>query len=196
MGDFKWTGPSVEARMTSFDTSIEQMLWPEKRKYDTLLGTKVPGVDRPHDGAELLHPAAGQPAGLRGWTLRQLKGSWIDKDGMVRLGPIPAGTPVNLISNLELVPDGANFFERMWHLIKLAPSGLGLVGAFWSMPDNPTEAQQKEAFKGVLEPLLAFSKCPDFVVNRGHYFGTDRFGEEPGLNDQQKKDLIEFLKTL
>jgi hypothetical protein len=63
------------------------------------------------------------------------------------------------------------------------------------MPDNPSPEQQQEAFKGVFEPLLAFSKCPDFVVNRGHYFGTDKFSEEPGLSDQQKNDLIEFLKT-
>jgi hypothetical protein len=43
--------------------------------------------------------------------------------------------------------------------------------------------------------MLALSKCPDFVVNRGHYFGTDRFKEEPGLSDADKKALIEFLKT-
>ena len=34
------------------------------------------------------------------------------------------------------------------------------------------------------------------MVNRGHYFGTDQFAEEPGLADAQKRDLIEFLKTL
>jgi hypothetical protein len=34
------------------------------------------------------------------------------------------------------------------------------------------------------------------VVNRGHYFGTDQFAQEPGLSDQDKRDLIEFLKTL
>ena len=43
--------------------------------------------------------------------------------------------------------------------------------------------------------LLALSKCPDFVVNRGHYFGTSMFKEEPGLSDADKRALIEFLKT-
>jgi hypothetical protein len=33
------------------------------------------------------------------------------------------------------------------------------------------------------------------VVNRGHYFGTDRFKEEPALSDDDKLALIEFLKT-
>jgi hypothetical protein len=49
---------------------------------------------------------------------------------------------------------------------------------------KPTEKE----FNEVLRPLLKFDKCPDFVVNRGHYFGTD-------LSDDEKKDLIEFIKT-
>ncbi|MGH6845657.1 MAG: hypothetical protein ACRECU_13290, partial [Methylocella sp.] len=58
------------------------------------------------------------------------------------------------------------------------------------------------------EPLLKLSKCPDFVVNRGHYFGTANFnetkglsddekafGSEPVLSDDDKRALIEFIKT-
>ena len=48
----------------------------------------------------------------------------------------------------------------------------------------------------LVDPLLELSKCPDFVVNRGHYFGTSYFKEEPGLSDEDKWALIEFLKTL
>jgi hypothetical protein len=54
--------------------------------------------------------------------------------------------------------------------------------------------------------LLHLNKCPDLVVNRGHYFGTDYVepGEAKeqaqrdrglGLSDQDKRALIEFLKT-
>ena len=56
--------------------------------------------------------------------------------------------------------------------------------------------------------MLKLSKCPDFVVNRGHYFGTSKFneteglseeeksfGKEPVLKDDDKRALIEFLKT-
>jgi hypothetical protein len=43
--------------------------------------------------------------------------------------------------------------------------------------------------------LLQVSKCPDFVVNRGHYFGTSFFKEEAPLSDDDKRALIEFLKT-
>jgi len=33
------------------------------------------------------------------------------------------------------------------------------------------------------------------VVNRGHYFGTDYFDQEPPLSDQDRRALIEYLKT-
>jgi hypothetical protein len=42
---------------------------------------------------------------------------------------------------------------------------------------------------------MDLSKCPDYVVNRGHYFGTSAFAEEPGLSDNDKRALIEFIKT-
>jgi hypothetical protein len=194
LGEFNWTG-KLPDRMDSFQKSIEPLLWPDKREHDSVLGTKVPGkIDRTNAPSYFIVPPDYLP-GFVVWTIRQLRSGWINKDGLLQIGPIPQGTPVNILSNLEIVPDGANFFERTWHLIKLAPSGLRLFGALWSMPDNPSPEQQQEAFKGVFEPLLAFSKCPDFVVNRGHYFGTDKFSEEPGLSDQQKNDLIEFLKT-
>jgi len=37
--------------------------------------------------------------------------------------------------------------------------------------------------------LIAASKCPDFIEDKGHYFGSD-------LADADKHALIEFLKTL
>jgi hypothetical protein len=43
--------------------------------------------------------------------------------------------------------------------------------------------------------LYSENKCPDLVINRGHYFGTDKLGEEPGLSDPDKEALIAFLKT-
>jgi hypothetical protein len=48
----------------------------------------------------------------------------------------------------------------------------------------------------LIDDLLTVSKCKDFVVNKGHYFGTSYFGEEPALSDWDKYVLIEFLKTL
>ena len=44
--------------------------------------------------------------------------------------------------------------------------------------------------------LLKMSKCPDFVVNKGHYFGTNLQAGEPALSDDDKRALIAFLKTM
>ena len=37
---------------------------------------------------------------------------------------------------------------------------------------------------------------PDYVTNKGHYFGTSLLTEEPALSDAEKRDLIAFLKTM
>ena len=34
--------------------------------------------------------------------------------------------------------------------------------------------------------MLELSKCPDFVVNRGHYFGTAEFNQQDGLSADEK----------
>jgi hypothetical protein len=56
------------------------------------------------------------------------------------------------------------------------------------LPANFTEEQAREKFRNLVDPLLEVSKCPDFIVNRGHLFGTM-------LQDEDKRALIEFLKT-
>ena len=52
----------------------------------------------------------------------------------------------------------------------------------------------REVFKPLASQLMTLSKCQDYVVNRGHYFGTGYDNEAP-LSDEDKKALIEFLKT-
>jgi hypothetical protein len=67
---------------------------------------------------------------------------------------------------------------------------------------DASDAQAAQVLGNSVDDLLALSKCPDLVVNRGHYFGTDFLepGEKPGvrppgLSDSDKRALIEFLKT-
>ena len=45
------------------------------------------------------------------------------------------------------------------------------------------------------QPLLDASKCPDFVLDRGHLFG-ETLDPDPKKNDEDKEALIAFLKTL
>ncbi len=201
--------PSVAARMRSFNASIEQMLWPEKREKDPVLGDKVPGlIDRTSETSYLTVPAGYLPDGLRQFR-RPLNRflPWLFTDaGDARIGPIPAGTPVGLLANLRLLPETTDPAERVDHDAKLVDVIIRLKHSFESLPPNPTDEQARKVFvdADLGERMLALSKCPDLIVNRGHYFGTDYLKEEvdspeeqeKGLTDEQKRDLIEFLKTL
>ena len=71
-----------------------------------------------------------------------------------------------------------------------------MQGDLATLPLDASDAELRQKFSNLAGPLLELSKCPDFVVNRGHYFGTSAFKEEPGLSDGDKRALIEFLKTL
>ena len=64
-----------------------------------------------------------------------------------------------------------------------------------SLPAGASDEEVQKAFANLKQPLMDLNKCPDFVVNRGHYFGTSYFAEEPPLSDDDKRALIEFLKT-
>ena len=64
-----------------------------------------------------------------------------------------------------------------------------------SLPQGASDEEANKAFANLVPGLLELSKCPDYVVNRGHYFGTSYFQEEPGLSDDDKRALIEYIKT-
>ena len=64
-----------------------------------------------------------------------------------------------------------------------------------ALPKGASDEEGRRVFANLVEPLLELSKCPDFVVNRGHYFGTSFFKEEPALTDGDKRALIAFLRT-
>ncbi|MDN5869785.1 MAG: hypothetical protein L0H73_03545, partial [Nitrococcus sp.] len=191
VGEF-YPSPSVEARMHAFQSGIEQMLWPEKRDQDPVLGDKVPGlIDRTTHQSYLTIPHGFMPE-----LLVKLFAPFRDElpwlftpEGDIQIGPIPKGTPVGLLGNLDLRPDEASPFERIVHDFKLAALVIRITHNLRSLPENASDEQARQVFADLVEPLLELSKCPDFVVNRGHYFGSD-------LNDQDKRALIEYLKTL
>ena len=190
--------PSVEARMASFNDSIQQMLWPEKRRKDSLLGDKVPGYMQRTTTDSYLRVAWGYLPGkfavFMDWLSDWLP--WLFSKNGLEVGPIPAGTPVGLLANLPLVSDGTRFperldhFERLKQLLKKATKDLKAA-------EKESPEKKREAFANLVDPLIELSKCPDFVVNRGHYFGTSYFKDkdEVPLSDDDKLALIEFLKT-
>lgn len=193
VGTFDYRG-TVEGRMSSFDDSIEKMLWPERRRKDSEL-PDLPGYIQRTTTRSYLRIAPGYlPATLRrllGWR-RFMPG----EDPTLEIGPIPEGTPVGLLANLPLISEGRELSDRVAHQRRLIDLGLELLGDLRRLPDEATNEQARAAFRDAVPELLALSKCPDFVVNRGHYFGTDLYTEEPGLSDEDKLALIEFLKTM
>jgi hypothetical protein len=181
--------PSVEARMESFNDSIEKMLWPEKRDKDPILGDKVPGFIYRTTAPSYIRLASGfLPVSLNhllswnDWAVRWLP--WLFSEEGVQIGPIPKGTPVNLLTNIDLDSskvDLARLLLKMKRDLKAV--------------EGKSEQETAEVFKNLVPDLLQVSKCPDFVVNRGHYFGTRLLKEEAALSDEDKRALIEFLKT-
>jgi hypothetical protein len=190
--------PSVDARMASFQDSIEQLLWPEKRAKDAVLADKIPGmIDRTTDRSWLSVPAGYLPdafASLRD-PLNRLFPAIFGSTGNVEIGPIPKGTPVDLIGNLDVLSDSPDPAERLAHAAKVGGLLAQLKHDLKVLPPNATDDDARKVFATLGQRLFELSKCPDYVVNRGHYFGTSLFAEEPGLSDSDKRALIEFLKT-
>jgi hypothetical protein len=212
--------PSVESRMKSFQTSIEQLLWPEKRVHDRELGDKLDGfIVRTDERSWVRIPKRDIPeeisnlfSSLPGPLLRLVKdpiARLFDEDGVFTLGPIPKGFPINLAANYRALADydaddvagkaeyARNVLELKRKLLENLPPSAGA-----------SDGELLGWLKNLREPLLNLSKCPDFVVNRGHYFGTAKFNEiedlsedeksfgpEPVLSDDDKAALIEFIKT-
>lgn len=189
--------PSVEARMGSFQDSIEKMLWPEKRDKDSLLGDKIPGViDRTTETSYIRIPVGFLPDYLKpllGPGQRFFPAFF--GDGDIVLGPIPKGTPVGLLANLDLLGEGLSEADRLKHQDRVLNLLLKMKLDLAKLPANASDEEARQIFANLVPDLLALSKCPDYVVNRGHYFGTGYLSGEPPLSDDDKRALIEFLKT-
>jgi hypothetical protein len=188
--------PSVEARMRSFQDSIEQMLWPEKRGKDPLFanenGPGVGVIDRLTEDASVEVAEGYVPDNLRGLigAGRRLF-PFLFGEGSVRIGPFPKGMPVNLLANMDLLDlDASSELDRRAHR-------KALLELLTRAKKELKESQDVGAIVGkLIDQMLPLSKCRDFVVNKGHYFGTDYLRtEEPGLDDTDKRALIAFIKT-
>jgi hypothetical protein len=203
--------PSVASRMKVFDASIEQMLWPQKRERDPILGDKVPGViDRTTQRSDVTIPVGYVPEGLQ--PLQGRLHRWlpwlINAGGDVVLGPIPKDTPVGLLANIKLRSESDDPAVKAAHLRDVGELLVKLKVDLVTASAGASDEELRGKFANVKAPLLALSKCPDFVVNRGHYFGTAEFnrqeglsadekafGREPELSDEEKRALVAFLKT-
>src|SRR5258705_677910 len=185
--------PSVEARMRVFEASIEQMLWPEKRPKDPIFandsGPGVGIIDRTTADSSIWVPSGYVPDALRGLVgIGERLFPFLVRNGSVELGPIPKGTPVGGIPNLDVLNLADPPELRRVHLKKVADL---LILAKKELKQGHNIYANQE----VLGRMLELSKCPDYVVNKGHYFGTSLQTEEAPLSDADKRALVALIKT-
>jgi cytochrome c2 len=188
--------PSVEARMKVFQASIEQMLWPERRRTDELFtGLKIQGagvgwIQRTTADSFIRVPEGYLPDGFRPLLgIGRRLFPYLFRDGEVSIGPIPKGTPVSLITSMDLLGADLPRDQQSEHRKKL-------VTLLKQIKAELKRGGDAFGNRNVLETMLSMSNCPDLVINKGHYFGTNLYTEEPGLSDAEKRDLIGFLKTM
>jgi hypothetical protein len=166
--------PSVAGRMRAFDSAIEQLLWPETRR-DT------GSIRRTTEESYLLIPTPYLPSFLKDLA---------EDDGYLRIGPIPRGTPLKLLANIDLTLETPHLDRGdVKKAAGLASLGLKMKRALLEARNLPSEEQRADVLRPLVPDLLAHSKCPDFIEDRGHYFGRE-------MSDQRKRALIEYLKTL
>jgi len=166
----KFTGdPSTKGRVEAFQDAITKLLWPNKR-----FGRASIWRTSRESVLEI-------PAKLLPETLRDMLASEIDSDDVLRLGPIPVGTPINLLANINPAADPTQLVEL----------GRRIRRVLVQIRDQHLDAAAaRKLMTTELAPLLfQLNKCPDLAEDRGHFFGTD-------LTDSDKLALIEFLKTL
>jgi hypothetical protein len=142
------------------------------------------------------------------WTGREFVDGHL---GDLRFGPFPKGMPVNALMNFDPEAPLALRLAALRGTLEM----LGTLHAedekerasdearrvmIQNQPSTPedklpplyrfSEEDRLKVFEQKAGPaLMKCGKCPDFVEDRGHYFGE-------ALTDQEKKDLIAFLKTL
>jgi len=174
--------PSVAGRMAAFEDAVEKLLWPERRA-DTDCAERwgmpfCPPVYRTTAESYFVIDRVFVPERLRERLLEP-------GEDALRIGPIPEGTPINLLAsaNVELSFDPSRLVRLAGALLE-AKRALARIEAEALGPDA-----QVEVLEELVPELLAVSKCPDFVVDRGHEYGS-------GLPDADKRALIAFLRTM
>ena len=91
------------------------------------------------------------------------------------------------------MPDGADLAGRAAHVRKLLPIlPRARAGAQEGAATRRPTTRRARPSLPLVPKLLELSKCPDFVVNRGHYFGTERVqgGAGPERRGQARPDRV------
>lgn len=170
-------GVQVDERIEAFDDAITKLLWPEKR-------AGAGSIWRTTEESWLQVPESYLEGPLARLLRRNMR---TDPDTGARFfafGPIPKGTPINLLANTDLELDGVGKARQ------LASFAIDAVKVLKEIRRDQLEGDEATQKLLTLVPdLYRLNACPDLIEDAGHYFGTD-------LPDADKRALIEFVKTM
>jgi mono/diheme cytochrome c family protein len=157
----KYTGdPSVRGRLEAYLDAMEKLLWPSKRDglksikrtdHVTSLPDIFPGIVANHKSLDNMN---------------------------LEIMELPAGTPVNLLMNLnpKYVPQLVAAYIK------------GVLGGKPRTQYKTLVNKRREAgIEAMEKKMLELNTCPDFIEDRGHTFGSN-------LHDDEKMALVEYMK--
>ena len=172
----KFTGdPSVEGRLEAFHDAAEKLLG-LKPRHDA----ENDGVWRTKGESYLELPGGVFPPEIRKLVKEISKDEdWKEDSSPVRFGPIPDGSTINLLMNLNLTIDNLKVAELLVEIKKALHATEGM---------EPDQAREQLA-KTLMPQLLKNNLCPDFVMDKGHTFANE-------LSEDERRSLIKLLLTL
>jgi hypothetical protein len=107
----------------------------------------------------------------------------------LRIGPIPEGVPVNVLANVDPLAPRTDLVNAANALVEFLSKHHD--AALKNPGDEEAKVTRRREFQEEVAPvLLRVSKCPDFVIDRGHDY---LFMRE--FTDQEKRELIALIKT-
>jgi mono/diheme cytochrome c family protein len=154
--------PSIAGRMAAYEDAMSKLLWPERR-----LGVGSVKVTTEDTRLPDLLPA-----------LKQLDPELASFDFDVDLLRVPKGTPIALLTNVN--PKDAK------SVLMAYVDGV-LEGRPRAEFNQLRILNDRKGQAAMMKRLLEVSTCPDFIEDKGHYYGHD-------LSDEDKRALIEYVK--
>jgi len=154
--------PSIAGRMAAYEDGMSKLLWPERR-----LGIGSVKVTTEDSSLPDLFP-----------LLKNLDPELAAFDFNSELLRIPKGTPINLLTNIN--PRDAKSVLQAY--IEGVLDGRPTAEFNQLRTINHTKGQA-----ALVKRMLAVSTCPDFIEDKGHYYGHQ-------LSDEDKRALIEYMK--
>ena len=110
-------------------------------------------------------------------------------DGKTIRIPVPEGTPINLLANINISDPVKRVKAVLWYVKYVAQTDIAAEVRKVPVIGNDLAKVPDALVKQAMDELLKLSDYPDLVEDHGHEYGAD-------LSDADKAALVEYLKKL